>query len=194
MCGLAAERTSNWLMVDPWEAMQPEYVPTAKVLDHFATEINNLLGEGVLSADGTTRLKPTIAVLAGADLIQTMSTPGVWHPKDLEHILGKFGVFIVERTGTDLEQALGTLQRWKHNIYVIQQVFQNNMSSTQVRLHLKRDMSVRYLIPEVVIDYIEANGLYQTESNSSQSGGKGAASSSASGSALPAMQLEGPQS
>jgi nicotinamide mononucleotide adenylyltransferase len=35
------------------------------------------------------------------------------------------------------------------------------MSSTQVRLHLKRDMSVRYLIPECVIDYIEENGLYQ---------------------------------
>jgi nicotinamide mononucleotide adenylyltransferase len=170
MCELAAERTSNWLMVDSWEAMQPEYVPTAKVLDHFEAELSRVLGEGVESADGTQRLKPRIAVLAGADLIQTMSTPGVWDPKDLDHILGKFGVFIVERAGTDMDQALFTLQQWQHNIYVIQQVFQNNMSSTQVRLHLKRDMSVRYLIPEVVIDYIEEQGLYQTEGGAGNGG------------------------
>lgn len=33
MCELAAEETSSWLMVDPWEALQPDYMPTAKVLD-----------------------------------------------------------------------------------------------------------------------------------------------------------------
>lgn len=99
---------------------------------------------GVLSADGTTRIKPRIALLAGADLIQTMSQPEVWSPDDLEHILGRFGAFIIERAGTDIHQALASLQRWRRNIHVIQQVFQNNMSSTQIRLHIKRDMSVRY--------------------------------------------------
>lgn len=98
----------------------------------------------MLSADGTTRIKPRIALLAGADLIQTMSQPEVWSPADLEHILGRFGAFIVERAGTDIHQALASLQRWRRNIHVIQQVFQNNMSSTQIRLHIKRDMSVRY--------------------------------------------------
>jgi nicotinamide mononucleotide adenylyltransferase len=133
MCDLAAEQTSNWLMVDPWEAMQPQYVPTANVLDHFEAEIDAALRRdglvtddgrygGVESADGTTRLRPRIAVLAGADLIQTMSTPGVWDASDLEHILGRFGVFIVERQGTDMEGALASLQQWKDNIYVIQQV------------------------------------------------------------------------
>ena len=97
-----------------------------------------------MSADGTTRMKPRIALLAGADLIQTMSQPEVWSPDDLEHILGRFGAFIVERAGTDIHQALASLQRWRRNIHVIQQVFQNNMSSTQIRLHIKRDMSVRY--------------------------------------------------
>lgn len=40
MCELAAEDTSSWLMVDPWEALQPDYMPTAKVLD---VSINLLL-------------------------------------------------------------------------------------------------------------------------------------------------------
>lgn len=69
MCELGAEE-SNWLMVDPWEADQPEYVPTAQVLDHFEHEINEVLG-GAERPDGT-RVKCRIALLAGADLIQTM--------------------------------------------------------------------------------------------------------------------------
>jgi nicotinamide mononucleotide adenylyltransferase len=120
------------------------YIPTAKVLDHFEQELDRVLDGGVLSADGKTRLKPRIALLAGADLIQTMSQPEVWSWEDLEHILGRFGAFIIERAGTDIHQALSSLQRYRENIHVIQQVFQNNMSSTQIRLHIKRDMSVRY--------------------------------------------------
>lgn len=114
------------------------------MLDHFEAEIDRALPGGVLTADGTARVKPRIALLAGADLIQTMSQPEVWSPADLEHILGRFGAFIIERAGTDIHQALSSLQRWRRNIHVIQQVFQNNMSSTQIRLHIKRDMSVRY--------------------------------------------------
>lgn len=71
MCEIAADQTSNWLMVDPWEAIQPEYMPTALVLDHFEHEINDVLG-GAERPDGS-RVPVRIALLAGADLIQTMS-------------------------------------------------------------------------------------------------------------------------
>lgn len=84
MCELGVDRSSDWLMVDPWEAIQPEYMPTAQVLDHFEHEINEVLG-GAERPDGT-RAHVRIALLAGADLIQTMSTPGVWSAKDLDHI------------------------------------------------------------------------------------------------------------
>ena len=33
MCELAVEEAPDWLMVDPWEAIQPAYSPTAAVLD-----------------------------------------------------------------------------------------------------------------------------------------------------------------
>jgi nicotinamide mononucleotide adenylyltransferase len=114
------------------------------VLDHFEQEINKVLADGVLSACGRHRLKPKIALLSGADLVESMSVPDVWSPEDLEHILGRFGVFVIERHGTDIVRALSGLEKWRPNIHVIQQVFQNNMSSTQIRLHIKRDMSVRY--------------------------------------------------
>jgi nicotinamide mononucleotide adenylyltransferase len=51
-------------MVDPWEAMQQEYMPTALVLDHFDREINTVLGGAVLP-DGSRR-KIQIILLAGA--------------------------------------------------------------------------------------------------------------------------------
>lgn len=173
MCELAVEQTSTWLMVDPWEPMQKEYIPTAQVLDHFDREINGVRG-GIATGEadddsrggggGGERRRPVrIALLAGADLIHTMSTPGVWSEEDLDHILGRYGTFIVERSGTDIDEAIASLQPWKDNIYVIQQMIQNDVSSTKIRLFLRREMSVRYLIPGAVIDYIEHHRLYQDD-------------------------------
>ncbi|KAF4595912.1 nicotinamide mononucleotide adenylyl transferase [Ophiocordyceps camponoti-floridani] len=153
MCELAAENTSNWLMVDPWEAEHTTYIPTARVLDHFEYEINHVMG-GVECSDGT-RKRAKIVLLAGADLIQTISNPDVWDARDVDHILGDFGVFVLERTGTELDSALASLKQWEKNIHVIRQVVTNDISSTKVRLLLKRDMSIDYLIPAEVIRYID---------------------------------------
>ncbi|CAI7621901.1 unnamed protein product [Penicillium pancosmium] len=168
MCELAVDEGSNWLMVDTWEPMQKEYQPTALVLDHFDHEINTVRG-GIDTGNGT-RKPVRIALLAGADLIHTMSTPGVWSQKDLDHILGKYGSFIVERSGTDIDEALASLQPWKDNIYVIQQLIQNDVSSTKIRLFLRREMSVRYLIPSPVIHYIEQHRLYEDDGTANEKG------------------------
>ena len=80
MCNIAAEQTSTWLMVDPWEAFQ-SYQRTAVVLDHFDHEINDVLG-GVETADGEKR-RVRVMLLAGSDLISTMSEPGVWSEEDV---------------------------------------------------------------------------------------------------------------
>lgn len=92
MCSLAVQQ-SSWIGVDPWEALHSEYLPTARVLDHFEHEINEVRG-GVETPVG--KKKCRIALLAGADLIQTMSTPGVWAQADIDYMLRNFGAFIVE--------------------------------------------------------------------------------------------------
>ncbi|KAF8911502.1 hypothetical protein CPB84DRAFT_1762015, partial [Gymnopilus junonius] len=163
MCTLAAEDSDTWLMVDSWEAFQA-YQRTAIVLDHFDHEINTVLG-GVRTASGEHR-SVRVMLLAGSDLIGTMSEPGVWSYSDLEHILGRYGCFIVERAGTAIDQATDSLARWRSNIYLISQLIQNDVSSTKVRLFLRRGLSVRYLLPNSVVDYIEQNGLYQDETSS----------------------------
>lgn len=80
MCNLGAEQTSSWLMVDPWEAFQ-SYQRTAVVLDHFDHEINTVRG-GVVTQEGEHR-PVKVMLLAGSDLIATMSEPGVWSEPDV---------------------------------------------------------------------------------------------------------------
>nr|POF17852.1 nicotinamide/nicotinic acid mononucleotide adenylyltransferase 2 [Quercus suber] len=169
MCNLAVQQ-SSWISVDPWEALHTEYLETAKVLDHFHQEINEVMG-GVETPVGKKQAR--IALLAGADLIQTMSTPGLWSQEDIDYILKNFGAFIVERTGTDVDEALSTLQQWRDNIWVIQQLVQNDISSTKIRLFRRRDMSIRYLVPEPVVQYIEEQNLYDEDGAASVGGGKG---------------------
>ncbi|KAK4190980.1 Nicotinamide/nicotinic acid mononucleotide adenylyltransferase 1 [Podospora australis] len=187
MCSRAIQQ-SSWLMVDPFETVnqnengEPEYVPTAKVLRHFDHEINTVLG-GIEGTDGVRR-KARIALLAGADLVMSMGEPGLWSPTDLDVILGSYGAFIVERSGTDVDEALSTLRQYENNIWVISQVIQNDISSTKVRLFLKKDLSVRYLIPDPVVDYIEEHGLYQ-ENQTKEPKEKGKESASGSSNAMP---------
>ncbi|EPE04272.1 nicotinamide mononucleotide adenylyl transferase [Ophiostoma piceae UAMH 11346] len=162
MCELAVEDTTNCVMVDPWEATQPRYVPTAQVLDHFRQEINDNLG-GIMSADTGARKIARVALLCGADLMHSMSTPGLWSPDDLDCILGgDGGLYVVERHGTDLEEAKEALSRWTDKISVIPQGVPIDLSSTKVRLFLHKRMSIRYFVPNPVIDYIMENGLYGT--------------------------------
>ncbi|GAA96717.1 uncharacterized protein L969DRAFT_97069 [Mixia osmundae IAM 14324] len=179
MCELACQSMSDWIMVDPFEARHDTYLPTARVLDHFEHEINTVKGgveiEVLDPETGETsveRRKARIMLLAGSDLIQTMSEPGVWAQQDLHHILGLYGCFIVERADSEIDQALfkdssvhsrNALALYRRNIFMVQQLVRNDVSSTKVRLFIKRGMSVRYLLPNTVIDYIRQNGLYSSD-------------------------------
>lgn len=161
MCELACERTSLWLMVDAWESLQPKYTRTALVLDHFNEEINIKQG-GIMTKSGEKR-GVKIMLLAGGDLIESMGEPDVWDNLDLHHILGKYGCLIVERTGSDVRSFLlshDIMYEHRRNVLVIKQLIYNDISSTKIRLFIRRGMSVQYLLPNSVIRYIQQNKLY----------------------------------
>ncbi|KAK9350165.1 hypothetical protein V1523DRAFT_420635 [Lipomyces doorenjongii] len=161
MCELACERTSSWLMVDAWESLQPSYQRTAVVLDHFNYEIN--VKRGGIKTKAGERRPAKIMLLAGGDLIESMGDPNVWADEDLHHILGRYGCLIVERTGADVRSFLlshDIMYEHRHNVIVIKQLIYNDISSTKVRLFIRRGMSVQYLLPNSVIRYIEEHGLY----------------------------------
>jgi nicotinamide mononucleotide adenylyltransferase len=198
MTKIAVEDSSQWIGVDPWEPLHKEYLPTVKVLDHFDHELNEVMG-GIETTTGEKR-RIHVALLAGADLIQTMSTPGLWAREDLDRILGHYGAFILERSGTDIGQAftgkfvrislttaddaLLSLQQWRENIRVIPQLIQNDVSSTKIRLFRKRGKSIRYYIPDKVVDYIYQHELYLDDDKKQSDKGKEKASSDPSGSTI----------
>ena len=64
-----------------------------------------------------------------------------------------------------MNSALAALQPWKQNIYVMPQLIPNEISSTRVRIFLRKSMSVRYLISSPVMEYIERHGLYSEDDN-----------------------------
>jgi nicotinamide mononucleotide adenylyltransferase len=87
----------------------------------------------------------------------------------LHHILGLYGCYIIQRATSDVDEALfkdtsihsrNVLSLYRHNIFMVNQPVRNDVSSTKVRLFLSRGMSVRYLIPYPVIQYINHHGLY----------------------------------
>ncbi|OAL44661.1 nicotinamide mononucleotide adenylyltransferase 1 [Pyrenochaeta sp. DS3sAY3a] len=180
MTRIAVEDSSTWIGVDPWEPLHKEYLPTVKVLDHFDHELNTVMG-GIDNGEGE-KIRIHVALLAGADLIQTMSTPGLWAKEDLSRILGHYGAFILERSGTDIDDALVSLQQWRESIRVIPQLIQNDVSSTKIRLFRKRGKSIRYYIPDKVVDYIYEHGLYSDDEKKQADKGKDKVATEPSGS------------
>ena len=80
-----------------------------------------------------------------------------------------------------MDQATDNLARWRGNIHLIHQLIQNDVSSTKVRLFLRRGLSVHYLLPAQVVQYIEEHGLYVDDGAGGVGGAGASAASAASG-------------
>lgn len=53
------------------------------------------------------------------------------------------------------------LYHHRRNVIVIKQLIYNDISSTKVRLFVRRGMSIKYLLPNSVIQYIHEHKLYR---------------------------------
>ncbi|XP_047129021.2 uncharacterized protein LOC100214495 isoform X1 [Hydra vulgaris] len=151
MCQLATN-TSNWIRVSSWESEQDSWQRTVKVLRHVDQDANKVYGVPV-----------HVKFLCGADLMESFSVPDLWKTEDIEEIVGKHGLVVITRAGSNPQKFIensSILSKFKSNIDIVEEWILNEISATKIRTALSRGESIRYLVPDTVIDYIEKNKLY----------------------------------
>jgi len=153
MTKLALE-SSDWLMVDTWEADRPKWLETIKVLNHFSEELNK-------GREGQPKIQTML--VCGSDLLDSFNTPNLWAPEDIKAI-GKHGIVCISREGSSPENILWNndlIYSIRDRIFMIRQYIPNDVSSTRIRRAISRNLSVKYLLPDPVVDYIHKHKLYQ---------------------------------
>ncbi len=119
----------------------------------------------------------TLCLIMGADAFMKLANWHEWHD-----LFGLCHIIIAARPGHELAtrpdslpQALRgeTAQRWAHSladlesapcglIYIAPTILLD-VSATVIRTLISNNRSVRYLLPDAVLDYIETNHLYSGE-------------------------------
>ncbi|KAG5546717.1 hypothetical protein RHGRI_018780 [Rhododendron griersonianum] len=157
MCHLAC-KSSEFIMVDPWEANQDTFQRTLTVLCRIKS---SLVESGRISGDS---LK--VMLVCGSDLLESFCIPGFWIPEQVRNICRDFGVVCIRREGQDIEKLISNdeiLNEYKvifSNIKVVDELVPNQISSTRVRDCISRGLSIKYLTADEVIDYITKHHLY----------------------------------
>ncbi|KAM8805278.1 nicotinamide/nicotinic acid mononucleotide adenylyltransferase 3 [Eudromia elegans] len=116
---------------------------------------------------------PELKLLCGADILQTFKTPNLWKEEHIKEIVENFGLVCISRAGSDPRQYIhesDLLTKYQHNIFLVKEWIQNEISATQIRKALCRGLSVKYLLPDAVISYIAHHNLYTEESERKNEG------------------------
>ncbi|KAK8630204.1 hypothetical protein V6N13_079007 [Hibiscus sabdariffa] len=154
MCKLACE-SSDFIMVDPWEAKQSSFQRSLIVLNR----VKSFLTEGGLIRKESLK----VMLVCGSDLLQSFSIPGFWIPEQVRAICKDYGVVCIRREGQDLEKIISgdeILNENRDNIKIIDELVPNQISSTRLRECISRGLSIKYLTIDEVIVYIGKQNLY----------------------------------
>ncbi|KAL6104373.1 nmnat3 [Pungitius sinensis] len=176
-----ALRSSNWVTVDDWESQQPDWTETVVTMRyHYGRILKECkqftaMHSGDSNGNGVPLLtsSPQLKLLCGADFLESFKIPGLWQEDHVEEVAGRFGLVCVSRGGLEPERAVhtsDTLSAHRRNIFHVREWVSNETSATEVRRALRRDLSVKYLIPGSVIEYIHQHGLYTQDSESINEG------------------------
>ncbi|CAI8587028.1 unnamed protein product [Vicia faba] len=154
LCHLAC-KSSEFVMVDPWEANQSSYQRSLTVLSRVHTSICET---GLVSKES---LK--VMLVCGSDLLHSFSVPGIWVPDQVRSICRDYGVVCIRREGQNVEKTISNdeiMNENQANIEVVDELVPNQISSTRVRKCIARGLSIKYLTADEVIEYIRKNKLY----------------------------------
>ncbi|XP_026273809.1 nicotinamide/nicotinic acid mononucleotide adenylyltransferase 1 isoform X3 [Frankliniella occidentalis] len=120
--------------------------------------------------DGSCNEGPVkVMLLCGADVLESFAKPGLWNIKDIETIVSQHGLVVITREGTNPYRFIyesDVLTKHMSNIFIVTEWISNEVSSTKVRRAHRRGDSIKYLVPDSVMKYIDQNQLYVDGSNS----------------------------
>lgn len=174
-----ALQSSDWIRVDEWESQQPDWTETVVTMRYHYNHILQKYQENTmhkLSSENTTATSnPSLELklLCGADFLDSFKTPGLWTDEHIEEVSGHFGLVCVSRGGLQPERTVhdsDILSRHRQNIFLVTEWVRNETSATEVRRALRRGASVKYLIPDPVLHYIQQHDLYTRDSEKRNEG------------------------
>ncbi len=93
-----------------------------------------------------------VTVILGADAAASIPT---W--ERAEDLLDIAEIAVIPRPGVDMDHVLATIPGTLHALSMPT----IDLSATEIRMHAAAGHSLRYLVPDPVVDYITANGLYR---------------------------------
>ncbi|XP_004863689.1 nicotinamide/nicotinic acid mononucleotide adenylyltransferase 1 isoform X2 [Heterocephalus glaber] len=178
-----ATKTSCWVEVDTWESLQKEHHQEKLEAGHYNQQQNSPVQEKpgrkrkwTEQRQNSTQKKPPepnpkgvpkVKLLCGADMLESFGVPSLWKSEDVTHIVADYGLICVTRAGSNAQKFIYESDvLWQHqgNIHLVTEWISNDISSTKIRRALRRGQSIRYLVPDLVQDYIQKHDLYSTES------------------------------
>lgn len=98
--------------------------------------------------------------ICGSDSLLTMCK---W--QNIHELFKEYSVIVVDRVGSEISNSLiysdTFLSMYVDKIYRVQPYVSSNISSTNVRNMCRSGRSIRYMVPDVVYDYIIQHGFYK---------------------------------
>ena len=95
----------------------------------------------------------------GTDNLKLLYTWG-----NAKKLITNFKVLVLERDEDKIDEIIENdefLKQYKSSFIKVKENIKSNISSTFVREKIKKGKSIRYLVPDEVIEYIEKNNLYK---------------------------------
>lgn len=99
-----------------------------------------------------------IRLIIGTDNLKELD-----HWYEIEQLLNCFKVFVITRDEDNIEEIIknhNLLAKYSDSFIISNIILRTNLSSTFVRNEIKYKNSVKYLLPDEIIEYIEKNKLY----------------------------------
>ncbi|XP_016952897.1 nicotinamide/nicotinic acid mononucleotide adenylyltransferase 3 isoform X1 [Drosophila biarmipes] len=173
-----ATQSSNWIRLSDWEVHQNQWMRTQAVLQHHQNYINNHINSGGSGGDDEpdthlagwlprglhdSRDPVRLKLLCGGDLLESFAVPGLWEEADIENIVANHGLVVITRAGSNPGKFIfdsDILTKYQNNITLITNWVPNEVSSSLIRRLLGRGQSVKYLLDDLVLEYIKRQRLF----------------------------------